>query len=293
MKRAMFLTVALLLSLLLCSFTEADFGGFSGDSDYGGSSYSSSSSSDSDYGWSSNGDGGSVSTGGVAIAAAFLVLLVMMVTSNKKSSSGTQPAGASPTPADQLRPISKLMESDPHFNESAMCERIADLYVRFQKAWQQKDLAPVRPYLSERFYAQTSRQLQADYVAQQRTSYLENIAVLEVQIRGFRKNREQDELVAYLRTCFINYTRDDTTGTIVRGSTSQEIFMEYEWSLVREQGTLTLPGSSTPEANCTNCGATVDLSVSSKCVFCGTVLDTAKLDWVVAGIKGLSQRGRQ
>jgi len=311
MKKAVLLIIALLLALWLHPFTQADFGGFSGDTDYGGGGWDSGSgygSNDYDYssnGWGSDfgfllGSGGSDESPLWAYAVV-IILFVLFIRSRMRrgkstrtpARSGPPPAGATPTPASQLLPLTELIKADPNLNESVLCERISDLYVRFQKAWQQKDLAPVRPHLSERFFAQVNRQLQDDYVAKGLTSYLDKIAVLEVRILGYRTNPEQDELVAYLRTRFINYTRDDATGAVVRGSTSQEVFMEYEWTLVRKRGVLTRPGSSTPEVNCPNCGATVDLSLSSKCAFCGTVLDTAENDWVVSGIRGLSQRGRQ
>lgn len=33
--------------------------------------------------------------------------------------------------------------------------------------------------------------------------------------------------------------------------------------------------------NCSNCGASVSLKNGGKCVYCGSVFDLAKIDWVI------------
>ena len=42
--------------------------------------------------------------------------------------------------------------------------------------------------------------------------------------------------------------------------------------------------------SCPNCGAPMDLTYSAKCEYCGTVANNSKYDWVIAQIRGVSQR---
>lgn len=302
-KKIALLGALLILVLVIAYSGSADFGGYSGDSDYGSSSSDSWSSSSSDS-WSGSYSSSSYDSGGsgggngftttlvILVFVAYAVYYVMKKTRGGEGPSDERPTPA-PTPAPALRPASELRKIDPNFDPDALAEKISGLYVRFQKAWQNKDLGVVRPYLSQTYYAQVNKQLQDDYVDMGLTSYLEKIAVLEVRILGYSDSPTHDIITAFLRTRFVNYTKNDATGAVVRGHLTQEVFMEYEWTLSRKKGVLTQPNGAAKSENCPNCGAVIDLARSAKCEYCGTVLDTAENDWVVSAIKGLSQRGRQ
>ena len=289
------LIVAAAAVCALSLIAPADFGDFSGDTDFGGG--------DSDWGggdWDSDWDsgGGGVGLGipvpvGIVIAIIVVVLVVRSGKSGGKSSGGGRPQGAVPTPASVLRPLAEFQTIDPGFSEAAMTEKISNLYVQFQNSWQNKDLAPVRPYLTDALYAQMDRQLQTAYVQKGLTNRIERIAVLGVELRGFRQDEVNDVMVANVRTRMVDYVVNDATGQVVRGSADQELFMTYEWTLVRSKGMTTRQSGGTTTVHCPNCGAAVDLNQSAQCRFCGGVLQASEYDWVVSQIKGLSQSGRQ
>ena len=76
----------------------------------------------------------------------------------------------------------------------------------------------------------------------------------------------------------------------MRGSNTAEKFMEYEWTLARSTGRTTGTAAGTQVQNCPNCGAPININNTAKCEYCGCILTTDSFDWVVTGIKGLSQR---
>lgn len=285
------------LSLSLFAFIHnagADAGDFSGDSDYGGSDYSYDYNDDYDYSYYDDDDGYSGGgSGGISdrtiifiIVAGFILYTV--VSSKKKNKDGS-PTAPGARPETGLLSVSALKEKDPAFSEAEVSEMISNLYVRLQNAWTAKDLSPVRPYLTDALYAQLDRQLDT-YRQSGQTNIVERIAVLGVEIRGYKENSETQAIYATVSTRITDYVVRDSDGEITRGSRTAEKFMTYEWELIRSQGSLTRKPEDRVVHNCPNCGAPLDINRTAKCEYCGSIVTVKDFDWALTSIKGLSQR---
>ena len=309
------LAVLLAISLLgLGTFSligHADFGDFAGDNDYGdwgnddwGNDNDWGWDSDDDYdsnggfvyvpGGSSGGSGGGSTVGSIVMALIIVAVIVFFVLRRRGGSSAhpnNKPVapGAQATDPSTLKPMSEYLTLDPTFSESEMREKISNLYVQFQDAWHAKDLTPLRPYLSDAYFAQSDRQLDT-YRRNHQTSYIDRISVMDVSLSGFKQSEGKDYIYARLKTRITNYVLDDNTGNLVRGSKTAEKFMEYEWEMVRSSGKTTVGASGTVVQNCPNCGAAVNINRTAQCEYCGSIITVDSFDWVVNGIKGLSQR---
>ena len=309
------LAVLLAISLLgLGTFSligHADFGDFAGDNDYGdwgnddwGNDNDWGWDSDDDYdsnggfvyvpGGSSGGSGGGSTVGSIVMALIIVAVIVFFVLRRRGGSSAhpnNRPVapGAQATDPSTLKPMSEYLTLDPTFSESEMREKISNLYVQFQDAWHAKDLTPLRPYLSDAYFAQSDRQLDT-YRRNHQTSYIDRISVMDVSLSGFKQSEGKDYIYARLKTRITNYVLDDNTGNLVRGSKTAEKFMEYEWEMVRSSGKTTVGASGTVVQNCPNCGAAVNINRTAQCEYCGSIITVDSFDWVVNGIKGLSQR---
>lgn len=315
---------ALIISLILvfAVTAHADFGEFAGDYDYGGDygggfDYDSGNDYDYDYGGNdydygnddynnnygggvviydsdSNGNSGSGGGGGTILIIIILVVLIfgipiLRAMKKGKGKSGPVAPGATPTDVSTLRPVNEYTSVDPNFSQPDFCEEISNMYVRFQNAWQDKKLDGIRPCLSDAFYAQVDRQVET-YRRNKQTNRIERISVLGVDLVGWKQESGNDVMIARLRTRIVDYVVDDATGNIVRGSNTAEKFMTYEWSLIRTSGRTTGGNEGTNASSCPNCGAPLDLNKSAKCEYCGSVIESDSFDWVLSGIKGLSQR---
>ena len=298
---------AVLLSVLLicgagCILARADFGDFGGDNDYGGFDsgdydwdydYDSDDDDDDDgyyyYGGSgsSSDSGGSSILGGAILVA--IIILVIYLSQRKKGGSTPVMPGAQATDASTLRTMQEYLSLDPQFSESAFREKLSNLYVQFQNAWQSKDLTPLRPYLTDAYFNKCDRQLDA-YRQNRQTNRIDRPSVLGVDLVGWKQEAGVDVVVARLRTRIVDYVVDDATGNVVRGSNTAEKFMEYEWDLVRSSGQITGASSGTTAQTCPHCGAPIDVNHTAVCEYCGSVLTTDTFDWAVREIKGLSQR---
>ena len=281
-----------LLVLPLCS--HADFGDFAGESDYGnsGDSWDSGGSWDSDSSYSSSRSSGSSDTGEIIIMVIiFIVFSLFKYFKNKEDDNETirrimnEPRS---TPQSELKSMTSYSQVDPSFSASEFKEKLSNLYVRFQNDWQVKDITELRPYLSDAFYAQMDRQLDI-YRMKHQTNRVERIAVLGVELKGWKTESDHDVIIAELNTRIVDYVIDDATSSIVRGSDSQEKFMKYEWTLIRSKGVITSRSTGTTSQTCPHCGAHIDINHSAVCEYCDSVLTTDTFDWVVTNIKGISQ----
>lgn len=309
MKKKLFIICAALLAAIMLAVSvgvSADFGGFSGDSDYGGSDWGSSDSdwgsswSDSDYGWSifgGTGDGESTRIEGCSMGdmMAFLVVILIIViiiwaVKSKNTQQIPVQTDVRPTSDLDLNDIEDYVDTrDPLFSVTAMQTKLSNLYVQLQDQWCAKDLEPLRPYLSDELYAQSERQLK-EIVNARQTPHVERISVLGVNIRGWFERDGKDHIIAELSTRITTYTTQDETGEIIRGNPNLEKFMTYEWDVCRTTGGLTKAEEETKVINCPNCGAPVNINSTARCPYCSSIITVNDHDWLLCSIKGLSQR---
>lgn len=291
-----------LFLIILPAFAGADFGGFSGDSDYGGGWDSgsdwSSSSWDSDYSSGSYYDDDSDVSGidigiSLAVMAAIVVLGLIFDVSEKRKKKKQQnkPQGAQRTPDSRLQPLGDLAVTDPSFDANAMQEKISNLYVQMQNCWTDKNIESLRPYFTDALFTQMERQLNG-LKNQGLTNYVDRIAVLGVNLRGFYKQGDKEHLIVELRTRIVDYTVQDSNNKLISGDRNREKFMTYEWDMCRTAGSVTSKEGVMHSVSCPGCGAPLSINTTAKCPYCGRVVTLDEHDWALCAIKGIAQSTR-
>ena len=213
-------------------FGPLDFGDFGGGGDYGGGDYGG-----GDDGYFFGSDDDELSTGSAfLIVVGIIIFCVIVGTFGKKGKDNTPVTNVpTATPASALKPMESYKELDPNFSSADMEAKISNVFIRLQAAWMKKDLTDVRTCLTDEFFAQTDRQLDA-YRTKKQTNVIERIAVLGVSLTGWDQNDKNDRIIARVSARMADYVTDDATGDVVRGSRTADRFMEYEWTLVRTKG---------------------------------------------------------
>lgn len=300
----------------------ADAGDFAGDSDWGGSSSWDSGSdwgSSSDWGsgsdwsssdWSSSGSswGGSSwssgssnisyddsddSFGGGLVALIVIAVIAFIVIRNlKKNGANSARPGSLYTAKQDTTPglpLSDLKAKDPNFNEQKFLEQVGNHYIQMQDAWEKKDWEPMRAIMTDSLYNQMERQLE-ELKKRGMTNYVDRIAVLDAFISKYYVEGENDVLIVRLSTRICDYTVNDQTGEVVRGSKTRELFMTYDWKLIRDKNRKTLEEDAMTSVSCPSCGAPLSLKQSGKCPYCDTVITLTDHDWALSVVKGISQR---
>lgn len=225
---------------------------------------------DSDYSSESSGEG----LGGATLWTILIILVICFAIGNigsknkKKAKGGTSWSAAANR---KLKPMAEYEQLDENFDKAELTSKLSNLYVQMQDCWQKKDISPIRPYCTDAFFTQMDNQIQRKK-QQGQTNYIERIAVLSVELRGWCQEGGNDVLVARLNTRIVDYTLDDKTGKLISGSRDKEKFMVYEWDLVRTTGTKTEKDKPMQTVNCPNCGAPVEINASAKCPYCGSVI---------------------
>ena len=303
--------VLCILLMALPAFAGADFGDFSGDSDYGGSWDSgsdwSSSSWDSDYSSGSYYDDDSDVSGidigiSLAVMAAIVVLGLIFDVSEKRKkkkqygagrpqSAQGRPQGAQRTPDSRLQPLGDLAVTDPSFDANAMQEKISNLYVQMQNCWTDKNIESLRPYFTDALFTQMERQLNG-LKNQGLTNYVDRIAVLGVNLRGFYRQGDKEHLIVELRTRIVDYTVQDSNNKLISGDRNREKFMTYEWDMCRTAGSVTSKEGVMHSVSCPGCGAPLSINTTAKCPYCGRVVTLDEHDWALCAIKGIAQSTR-
>ncbi len=290
-KSVYILIVIILMVSILAVPAFADAGNFSGHSNFGGSSGS----------YHSHGGSGALgllvlgSSGGGAGSVIFIIIVVLIFINIMKNRRNTGTASSTVrTDASDLMSMDSIHSLDPDFSEASMKEKIANIYVQMQGAWQNKKFESMRPYMTDALYNQFVMQL-GELIRSDYTNYVERIAVLDVSLTGWRSDEINDIVVALINTRINDYTVDDKTGNVVSGSKNVEKFMCYEWTLIRSKGVKTASpsGEGSDGVNtihCPSCGAPIEMNQSAKCPYCDCVIDANDFDWAISAIKGISQR---
>ena len=296
---ALLLLLACLGSALPLSVGESsDFGNFAGNSDYGGS-WGGGWSGGSSWGdgWSGGGFINLGWVGGSIDVFTMLLFLYFVVRffGDRGFFVGKRQRERMDVPevvvlSRVLLPMSDYLKLDPDFSATGVQEHMANLYVQMQDCWHNKNIEPVRPWLTDAFYNQMEGLL-APMRSKRETDYIERIAVLEASLKGYYQAGGMDFLVAAIRTRITVYTLDDRTGRVVSGSRNREKFMEYEWELTRRSGERTDRAKGGVKAvYCPHCGAPLDINASARCSYCGGTVIASSKNWAVCRIRGISQR---
>lgn len=315
MKKLFALLLAFLLVFSVSAVSFADFGDFSGDSDWGSdwgsdwdSDWGSDWDSDSDWGSSSDwGDSGSDfifipssgnSSGGISLFDILIILAVIAIAlfvssrkqtmSSQKRSRPVQIPNNKPT-APMKNEIAALKAKDPAFSEEKFLSDASNLYLQMQNCWTARDITPLQPRLTAALYAQSERQVEG-YKQRHQTNHVDRPNVIAKDIVGCTSDSVNDILTVRITSRIVDYTTDDETGRVISGDPNRERFMTYEWTFIRSLDKKTDEGTDMDDTHCPNCGAPINLNQSAVCEYCGSVLESNRYDWVLSEIRGISQR---
>ncbi len=214
-------------------------------------------------------------------------IIAVLISKRKKVSHTSRPLGAVRTSSAVLRNLNEYNQLDELFDKDELCDRISDMYVQFQHAWQNKDMKELRPYLTDEFYAQCNLQLD-NYIRNSQTNIVDDINVENVILVGWKQDGENDIIIASVQAVIRDYVIDDNTGNFVRGNKDNLRRMCYEWTLVRATGKMT-GDKSAEDGVCPHCGAPLSINAANQCEYCDSIIETEASDWAVSGIKAISQ----
>ncbi len=146
-------------------------------------------------------------------------------------SSDTQQGGGSQV-SDGIEQIRRM---DASFDESRFRDSVMDIFFKIQGAWTNRDMATGNDLVTD----QMKGIFQADIdglLREKKINRLENIAVRRVEIVEAWQETGHDFVKALFTANLLDYTTDDSTGTLIAGSKTEPVKFEECWTFTRAVG---------------------------------------------------------
>jgi len=131
--------------------------------------------------------------------------------------------------------LAHLRQMDHSFDTDRFNDLVMDNFFRIQGAWMSRNLSSVEGFLTD----EMKQIFQADLdhlLRDKRVNRLENIAVRNVAVTEVWQESGQDYITASIYANLLDYTTDETTGTVVSGSKSEPVKFEEFWTFTRPVG---------------------------------------------------------
>lgn len=182
--------------------------------------------------------------------------------------------------------VNALKRKDPAFELQPVLDRTRWLFLALQKAWFQRDMTPVRPFLSDATWQRFNGQLQL-LAAQGVRDAITDFEVLDLQLIGLEQSEWFDSIhlrvQARMRDADVPASFTDAQATEAARRAPMEAFTEV-WTFVRKPGAQTRVGADLYQGKCPNCGAPYAGGAANKCDYCGAVVNSGNYDWTLSEI---------
>lgn len=264
-------------------------GGSSGGGSFssGGSSFGSGSSSGSSGGGAFDPVGCCVTMGIILAVMLFLIIAARRGGGGGGATGGGGGGIAAPPTMPPGDPYAEIKTADPNFNAEMFHGRVNEMFIAIQYAWMNRNLEPVRRFLSDQQFSILNNQVQTDYIAKGQINKMDNVHITEMRPVEVTRQGDFDAVKMLITAIAIDYTIDERTGELVNeaelgdGKTPRT-FQEY-WTFMRKAGVASKMDATIQK--CPNCGAPVTDGNYVKCAYCGVQLNDPTLDWVLMRIE--------
>lgn len=182
--------------------------------------------------------------------------------------------------------VGQLQQADPDFRLEPLLQRAGGLVEQVNEAWFRRDLAPLRPFLSDATWQRLSTQLTL-MQREGRRDAIADLRVLDVAAIGLERNEWYDTLhlkvQAELRDAEVPAGASDDEARAQARKAPVERFTEV-WSFTRRPGAKTRVGHDLSQGTCPSCGAPFNGGATNACEYCGAIANAGIHDWTLSQI---------
>ncbi|MBU1534809.1 TIM44-like domain-containing protein [Myxococcota bacterium] len=170
--------------------------------------------------------------------------------------------------------------NNPEFDEKAFKEKVHTCFMEIQKAWEKKELGPVRRWISDGVYQRFNMQFRMMDLLKQKNT-LESLTVKNIQIDSIESDGAFDIINVAIRAIVVDKFVSQLDPSLNSGG--KEEFLEF-WSFIRKRGNPEKDAYS--ENSCPNCSSPLPEGMGevSKCDACGSIINSGEYDWVLSEI---------
>lgn len=183
---------------------------------------------------------------------------------------------------EQNQVLATLRERDPAFDTDKFLERTGRAFLMIQDAWSRQDMSPARGFISDGIFQRFSIQFEMQKAEGYR-NVMQNVRLQRATIAAVVSDRHFDTIHVEFRASAADFDVGLAEEKRLRGAGRPEQFVEY-WSFFRRPGAKTLTRPGAIEGNCPGCGAPLEVVDRAQCPSCGSTVNSAEHDWVLAEI---------
>ncbi|HEY8677243.1 MAG TPA: TIM44-like domain-containing protein [Candidatus Dormibacteraeota bacterium] len=182
----------------------------------------------------------------------------------------------------KLAGVVAIRSHDPAFDENVFLGEVQRLFFAVLEAW-----TALKPALSQGVMAsviwEEQRAQIADYRARGWRNVLPGLTLTSAVIAGAASDSGFDTATVRINAASGDYDLETGTGRLLRGD-SRPFDWTEDWIFQRPASAMTgQPGTITSQA-CPNCGAPVNVDVTSICPFCDAAIISGKFGWSLTRI---------
>lgn len=174
--------------------------------------------------------------------------------------------------------LTGIVNADHGFSKAAAEQRFQRLFMQLQEAWSSRDLAAIRPLVTDQLYRVYDYWLTA-YRAAGIRNVITDITIISVEIVAADIDPFYDSMTARIAASMVDRCISEG-GEVVGGDSSPRAFSEY-WTFVRIAGGKT---TADPVRTCSGCGASLQVGMTGECPHCGMLVSGNNFDWILSRI---------
>ncbi len=182
---------------------------------------------------------------------------------------------------DVDRQWASLEADDPALTEQNLIARLNLIHKQLNEEWSKNDLRAVRGLVSDGLFDYLQYWVDT-FKKQGLRNQLADTGITHTIVAKVVRDRWYDAITIRLWAQGKDYIVRSDTGKIVRGSKSVvRKYTEY-WTLIRSRSRTGAPNAA---PTCSNCGASLQITMAGECEHCNAHVTAGEFDWVLSKIE--------
>jgi predicted lipid-binding transport protein (Tim44 family) len=133
------------------------------------------------------------------------------------------------------RGLGHIQQLDHNFDPVRFGDTASDIFFKVQGAWMGRDMTSVRDLLTPEMYEAMQKDTER-MRAEHRIDRMENIAVRSVEVTEAWQESGRDYVTVHFLASMLDYTIDERTDQVIKGTRSEPVKFEEYWTFVRPAG---------------------------------------------------------
>jgi hypothetical protein len=182
--------------------------------------------------------------------------------------------------SDRHARLAELCARDPAFDPAAFQARTGLIFHELGAGWSARDLARIRPYVSDNLFQYFGYFL-GIYAERRARNVTENARIVRIDLASVLGDAWFDAVTVRVFATSLDYTLGDD-GTLLHGSRTKERSYSEYWTLIRSRNA---KGRARSDPACPQCGAPLRVGMAGNCEYCHARVVTGDFDWVLSRIE--------